>query len=122
MPVEKIGDIQFTLHPAAGLLSSKFPIYSIWRTNAHDEEVQRIGPQHGPEDVLVVRPHLQVEVARLPAGAIAFAEAIRQGASLSVACEHAGSTSHHFNLQHALAGFLRAGALSSYRLVEVNGE
>ncbi len=32
------------------------PVYSIWRTNAHDEEVQRIGPQHGPEDVLVVRP------------------------------------------------------------------
>ena len=111
LPPETISDARFVPHPSLGLVASEYPVYSIWRTNAHDTEIVPVTPDHGAEQVMVVRPDLAVEVVKLPPGAYALIAALRDGATLTDAADRGGSSSPHFNLQGALAGLIRSGAL-----------
>ena len=68
--------IRIEFHPAARLVCSQFPVVAIWETNTHDEDVRAVDFSRS-DDALVTRPHLGVEVRRLPPGS----DDLPQGAS-----------------------------------------
>ncbi|MBU1316107.1 MAG: DNA-binding domain-containing protein [Alphaproteobacteria bacterium] len=109
---ERLGDLRFTLHPAAAILRSAFPVVTIWAMNAGELPAAAIA-DWTPQDALVVRPHLVVEVLRLPPGGAVFLEALTDGMTLTTAAEAAMAADAAFDLAANLAGALGAGAFSA---------
>ena len=113
VPPESAGSLTFALHPSAGLIASPYPIVSIWETNAFDEQVRPIGPEHPGEAALVIRPELEVSVLRLDAAEHAFTAALAAGETLGQAM---GKASAHegFDLSPFFAKLIAAGAFSGF--------
>ena len=100
-------DLRFRLHPACGLVSSRFPIVRIWRANqpeSNGEEIIHLGS--GGENVLVLRTPECVEFHRLPNGDFALLEALARGLPLGVALDAAHSADSNFDLGAALRRLL----------------
>jgi hypothetical protein len=75
------------LHPAAQWQSASHSLLELWR--AHDDAAE-IGNADlrgidaaQPQELLVHRPRFEVHMQRLPAGGIAFLEALASGASFA---------------------------------------
>jgi hypothetical protein len=94
------------LHPSATLLTSRFPVVSIWEANRHDGATAPL--EWASEDALIVRPQLEVEVHRLPAGAHSFLSALRSGASIGQAVATAMVAAPEFDPAASFATLLRA--------------
>jgi hypothetical protein len=103
----------FHLHPSMRLLRSPFPILAIWRTNAHDADIRPVDAAASGDDLLIVRPHLDVEIHVLPPGAFVLFGELAAGQCLADAATTA-SRSDHLNLQQALAGLIAAGCIVDY--------
>ena len=111
---EDVPHLTFELLPSLHLVRSPYPIVSIWETNTADDEVEPVDLAAGGEDALVIRPHLDVEVRRLPEGAFAFISALRAGRRLGDAFEEAQADSAGFDLQANIAGLLASGAMAGF--------
>lgn len=112
LPPEQLGTVRLALHPAVQLLVSPWPVLSIWTTNAEDETVKPLGPDAGPESVLVTRPALQVLLHRLPAGADRLLAALADDAPLGEAVTGAAEAEPAFDTASALALLFSAGAIA----------
>lgn len=113
---ERIGGIMLRLHPSAALLTSDYPVVSIWETNTSDTVVRRIGPDMEGEAALVIRPALDVRVLRLGPAAASLLGALGHGTCLAVAAERAARAVADFSLADALGHLLAARAFSGYSL------
>ncbi|MGE0212781.1 MAG: DUF2063 domain-containing protein [Parvibaculaceae bacterium] len=107
VPETRLADVRLAFVPAMRLLSSRFPVVSIWRTNTEDETVAPVDLAE-PEDALVARPEMEVEVRRLPPGGYTFLAALRDGHSLGQAASDAMEADKRFNLADNLAGLIRS--------------
>jgi len=107
LDAEKLSVTGVRLHPSAELLTSSFPIVSIWRAHQHKGQPQ-ISGWHA-EAALVVRPELEVEVHLLRAGGYAFLTALSQGASLARAATVAIAEVPSFNPVKNLAMLVETG-------------
>jgi hypothetical protein len=97
---EKIGATRVRLHPSVSILSSPYPVLSIWKAN-QAEAVQPV-QDWGAETVLVARPFLEVETLPLGAGTGTFLAALQSGATIAEAAE-AASAAPSFNPADGLA-------------------
>jgi hypothetical protein len=79
---ERLLACRLTLHPSAEVLLSPFAVATIWAAHQEGDVPCGLDPE-GPEDVLVARPALDVEVTRLPPGGAMFVGALADGASLA---------------------------------------
>jgi hypothetical protein len=105
------GGAVLKLHPSLGLVSSAYPIVSIFELHAETAEPPQTKLEAQAEDALVLRPHVEVEIRRLPAGAVTFIESIRDGASIGKAAEAALGCAPDFDLEANLAGLMTSGAI-----------
>lgn len=96
------------LHPSAEIVTSAFPIVTIWAMNAGETELAPVTNWSG-EDALVARPWLDVEVRRLPPGGAPFLEALCGGAPFGAAVEAARAATSAFDLSENLVVLLGAG-------------
>ena len=122
VPPDRISDLKLSLHPSVRLISSAFPVVSIWETNTADDEVKAIDLNVGGEDGLVLRPNYEVIVLRLPPGACPFIERLQQGEPLSAAAEAATGACPQFDLQANLFALITTGALTGYALAGASNE
>ncbi len=111
---DHLAELTFVAHPSLSVLTSTHPMVTIWAMNAGDMELRPIEDWCG-EDALVVRPMMNVEVHRLPAGGAAFLSALARGEALAAAVELATQAAPDFDLSSNLAGALRAGAFTDVR-------
>ena len=88
------------LHPSVEILTSPFPVVSIWRAHQGERE-PRLTNFEG-EAALILRPDLDVEVHLLPCGGYQFLSALQQGASLARAAAIAATEMPAF---HAVKNF-----------------
>jgi hypothetical protein len=93
---ERAADLRFVLHPSLQLLSSRFPMVSIWEANMYGSGSSFAFWQ--PEYALIARPHFEVKVRRLTLGAYQFFSALAKQCTLGVAIEHGKATTSHFDL------------------------
>lgn len=111
LPADSLADARLSFHPAATLVTSDYPIVTIWRTNTHDEVVQPVGPRHGAECALVTRPQLDVLITGLPVAGATFVDALQLGATLGEAASAATLSSAAFDLPATLALLFLSGAI-----------
>jgi len=111
---ERLASVSFEFLPSMHLVPSRFPIVAIWRTNTHDTDVTAVDLEE-PEDALLVRPGLDVEVRRLPPGAHAFLALLKDGAPLGEAAASAASASPAFDLVANLRGLIESRVLAGVR-------
>jgi energy-converting hydrogenase Eha subunit A len=100
-----------TLHPAAQLVTSVWPIGTIWA--AHQGDPAPVTAK-GAEAVLICRPALTVGVHVLPPADLPFVAALFHGAPLEEAAEQA-MTNPDFDFGRALTGLVRLGAFGETR-------
>ena len=114
VPPDRLGDIWLTPHTAAAVVSSDFPIGSIWAANRQNE----VSPvrEWRPETVLVARPDADVGVHVLPASDAIFAAWLLAGKPLAVAAETAAQADRNFDFGAALVGLVSLGAFAAIRL------
>lgn len=111
MPVEELLATPLMAHPAATLISSPFPIGSIWAAHQADD-VLPIAVWK-PETVLIARPAFDVSVHVLPSSDATFAEALLAGTAPGDAAATAMNDNRDFNFGAALAGLVSLGAFAA---------
>ncbi|MBL4646938.1 MAG: putative DNA-binding domain-containing protein [Rhizobiales bacterium] len=113
VPPEHFDTLILTTHPAMVLIQSKFAIFAIWDTNTND--VPLAVAIDAPQDVLINRPQLDVEIRTLPAGAAAFLAACENGETLGAAAQAGILSSPDFDLTAALSGSLAAQVFTHFK-------
>jgi hypothetical protein len=110
---ERLATMRVHLHPACRWLASAHPVLSIWQAHQHagaqrDAALASLDLQAG-EEVLVHRPQWDVQQIALPAGGIDWLDALRAGAPLGTALQHACSRHPHASPDLLLALLLQHG-------------
>lgn len=103
---------RLTLHPSLELVASRYPLVSLYERNLSDElaaDNERSLDMRQGETALVLRPHLDVEVRRVPAGGGAFIGALAEGCRLGEAA--ASATTDGFDLAANIAALFGAGGV-----------
>lgn len=112
---EQLIRCRVALHPSMQIVCSSHPIVTIWAMNSGKAELRPIDDD-GPEDALVVRPHHDVLMHRLPPGGATFLRALAAGRSLGEAAGGAVADCGEFDVTANLAGALSAGVLTDVLL------
>jgi len=104
---ERLAATRVALHPACHWLHSSHAVVSIW--SAHQGVDGLAGVELDAVDVdaaqsaLVARPQLDVQVATLPEGGVAFLDALREGSTLGAAMACARRVASEVALETLLA-------------------
>jgi hypothetical protein len=114
VPAEDCGMLRFTLRAPVRLVSSRFPVFSIWEANQGDD-VEPVALSRGAEHVLVTRRR-GVQVYRLDAGTFAFARSLADGDSLADAASAGETAAIHFEVADALKTLAQLDVLAGFRL------
>ena len=109
---DRVAGLRLTLHPSLEIVRSLYPMVTIWSMNAGETELAPIDEQ-AAEDAVVLRPHLEVFVQRLPPGGAAFVHALRQGSKLQDAMERALAEDARFELSENLGTLIGSGAVTA---------
>lgn len=107
---ETLPGTRLTPHPSAALVSSPYPVGSIWA--AHQVEPLVPVKDWRTETVLIARPDMEVGVHIIPPADAPFVRALFAGESLGEAAE-AASIDEAFDFGTALVGLLSLGAIAS---------
>lgn len=105
-------DLRFELGSACRLVTSPYPIFSIWKVN-QDGYVgdNAVTLEEGSQPVLIVRPKDEVELWRLREAESIFMDTLVSGKTLGAAVEAMTLCGHDFNLETLLAKFVQSGFL-----------
>jgi hypothetical protein len=109
-------NLRVTLHPSVTLLSSRFPVVSIWEANRQDND--NIVSLWKPECALIARPHGQVEVRAISAGAHAFLAALAEGDTVGSAIAQGMANVPCFDLAECFAALIAADVAIAVALSE----
>jgi hypothetical protein len=112
VPPERLADLVFAAHPATRIIRSLFSVVTIFAANRGHKPVGRIDASM-PEDALVTRPDLDVEVRRLPPGGAVFLSSLMSGQSLGEAAATALQAVPAFDIAANIAGMIEAGAFTA---------
>ncbi|MFN4276732.1 MAG: putative DNA-binding domain-containing protein [Ferrovibrio sp.] len=111
--------LRVTLHPACAVLRSRHPVVTIWAMNSDALPLQEI-TDWSPEDALVLRVGSdlaqRVEIRRLPPGATAFLNGLRNDRPLGDAALAAFAEAPDFDLAAALAALFADGLVTAIRI------
>ena len=107
---EHLGAVRFVLHPAVRLMTSRYPVQSLFAAmRGRDGPKLPVDVNAGGEQVLVTRPGHAVQARVVPAAEHAFLAGLRQGDDLATAIEAAAGLDAAFDLQTVLATHFAAG-------------
>jgi hypothetical protein len=112
IPPDRLVNIVLKPHPATRVIRSRFSAVTIFTANRGDRPAGRVEAVE-PEDALLTRPTLEVEVRRLPPGGAIFLSRLMTGESLGAAASAAFSESPSFDLAANIRGILEAGAFTT---------
>jgi hypothetical protein len=114
VPVDDCERLRFTLRGPVRLVSSRFPVLSIWEVN-QGGEVEPVALSRGAEHVLVTRRH-GVRAYRLDAGTFAFARSLADGDSLADAASAGEVAAADFAVGDALKTLAELDVLAGFSL------
>ena len=106
------GLLTVRLHASVTILRSRFAVGSIWAAHQEGGLIETVDPYRA-EDVLVLRPELDVEVMRLAPGVASFLGALATGATIMDAVVHALERSPEFDITGGLETLIASGAATS---------
>jgi hypothetical protein len=112
IPSEQLSNVVLEPHPATRVIRSRFSAVTIFTASRSDGPGSHLEVVE-PEDALVTRPALEVEVRQLPPGGAIFLSRLMTGESLGAAASAAFSESPSFDLSANIRGLLEAGAFTT---------
>lgn len=98
------------LHPSVGLIDSRWAITALWAAHQGAGRLDQLVLDR-PEQALITRPALEVEVRLLPPGTLALIQRLQKGLPLGEAIDQILARQNDFNPAQALTLLLDAGAL-----------
>ena len=112
---ESLSRLALRLHPATRVITSPFPVHTIWRLNQPDIDDKDIPAvdMNVAEHVIVTRPHGEVVTRAISLADAALVKAVMGGASLGAAVEGAFAVAPDFDVTQALAGHFANGTFVS---------
>jgi hypothetical protein len=114
---ERYGDLHFTLHPAAALLESPYPVHRIWQANQPDYEGETaVSLDAGPVRLLIERRDGRVEVQPLTLGEWGLLHALAHQEDFASACEAALASEPAFDLGATLRKLVAQSTLADFSL------
>ncbi|MEO8992592.1 MAG: DNA-binding domain-containing protein, partial [Nitrosospira sp.] len=111
---DELPHLRIGLQSSVGLVRSRYAVISLWAAHQGVADISTIDP-YAPENALVFRPHLDVEMISLNAGASDFVAHLLLGASLSSAAEQARLNHADLDLAGILGLLFRQHAISSMK-------
>lgn len=115
VPQAQLAETRFTLHPSLRLISSRFPVASLWAATSGADPEAEIDMKRG-EDAAVLRPMLAVDLRVLPPGGQAFMAALGDGCTLGEAADRAAQAVEAFDLACHLQGLFQLGAVAALHI------
>jgi hypothetical protein len=113
IPAAELPELHLDLAPACRLVTSDFPILSIWRMHTHAAS-QPVSLDAGPSHVLVQRRAGDAVLRELPTLEFMLTDRLAQGDSISRAFERLSDISGVAALQTALASLLSYRVFSNF--------
>lgn len=110
---QELPNIAFTFHPTAFLISSEYPITSIWLAHQHDDVDLSAVKFDQAEACLLSRPASRVIVTPLTRSTWKFFYMLQCGRNLGDAYHEIFSQHPDFRLVDALAALISSGGISS---------
>lgn len=113
---QHLSQVRFTLHPSLRIVRSSYPIAQIWAMNSDGGTPAAIDTFGGGEDVIVLRPAVEVWVRVVAASAAAFVLSLQAGASISGAAACAINAHPDFDLAAVLRDLFAIEAVTGWSL------
>lgn len=110
LPPDRLMAAGLMLAPAVTVVTSRWPIYGIWRANTQTNAPQ---PGQGSETVLIARPEFDPVPTRIGPAEAAFVRAIARGDGLGAATETAAGIDSEFDLTSLLGLLLAQKAITA---------
>lgn len=114
VPAQATPMLKLELHPSLALHRFRWPVGSLWSALRGPGDGSEVDMTRA-EDVLVVRPALEVEARILPDGAHAFVSALAEGAAIEQAARRGATDGNRFDLATELQGLFALGAVVAVR-------
>ena len=112
---ELYGMLSLWLHPSARLLTSDYPVLTIWQSNQDDISCNKdINLDEGGCQLLVFRPEWEVVIVNLDVAEFIFLTEMQQGSSINQAAEYALTADGSFNLLGLLERGFGLGLFTDY--------
>lgn len=111
VPEAEVGKATFELHPSLALIKSPWPVFSLWAASTDQGGADDVDMDRA-EQVLVIRPELDVDTRLLPDGGFEFMKALRDRATLERAAISASEIASGFDLATHLQGLFEVGAVT----------
>lgn len=107
-------EMRFVLGPSCRLIRSPFPVFEIWRMHQHEIDTDvALDFDRGPDTVLVVRQHAEVELQRINAECAVFLEILLSGEALRMALDSVMSAAPDIDWLVLFVDYVRSGVLLS---------
>ncbi|MCG8504778.1 MAG: DNA-binding domain-containing protein [Sphingomonadales bacterium] len=117
IPPDRLGEIRLHLPGNHRIVASAYPIGAIWQANQDGaEDGAIIDLDAGGDEILVIRPEMEVQVRILTAGEAALLGALAAGETLGSAAEAALEAEPEFDLFEALPKLLAVGTFDGFEL------
>lgn len=120
VPDAEMDGLTLTLHPSLRLMTSAFPVVSIWQSHQLDSAPDLSVLSNAPEHALIVRPEWGVCVMPLSEAAFSFIRRLAAGQSLRNICEDLANHDGFDPSEH-LAQLFQAGAVVALNHSGING-
>ena len=115
IPSDRLGDLLFTAHPAAGIVRSAYPAVAIFAMNRVEGPLTPLRSS-AAEDALITRPDMEVAVRLLTPGGAAFLKTLIGGGTLGAAAATAFAETPSFDLAANIASMIEAGVFTTIHL------
>jgi hypothetical protein len=112
---EKAADLKIRFAPAVSLVSSPYPVFSLWRANASELRETNSASFQGTEFVFVSRPALAPEAVRIPPACATLIAALSTDRTVGEAAEAALKEQPNFPLSRAFALLITQKAIAEVR-------
>jgi hypothetical protein len=109
---DRLGAWRVALHPSMQILRSAYPVAEIWAMNTDRAPLCEI-EDWTAQDILLLRPHYDVDVSVLAPGEAAFLRHLQAGIPLQQAAMAALAEAGDFDLAAALAAMFLRGAVTA---------
>jgi len=106
-------ETRVTVHPSVQIVRSHYGVVSIWEAHRGTNTPSEVDVC-APEDALVIRPDLDVEVHRLPPGGAVFLLTLMEGATFHEAARRAAASDQEFDLVTSLTALLVGRAITGF--------
>jgi hypothetical protein len=107
LPPQQFAQLRMTFHPSISIITSPYPVYSIWSVNQSRAPAVPVSPWTA-EAALIARPLHTVEVTKLTAGEAEFLGALTDGRTMAEAVETALDNAADFDVSQVIALLIKA--------------